>query len=289
MDLRQLEHFVAIVEAGGQTKAAQSAGVTQQALSKSLARLEAEMGARLIERTPKGVAPTRVGVRLMDSARAILAEAGHLRRDIDELTGRGPASLVVGLSPIAAAGEIGRRIGRFQAAHAGVRLDVQSGLEMQFTRSLLAGELDLAVAASVEPPDPLVSAQVIGQERWVIAGCAGHTLLEPAVRLTDLEGAKWLWGPKAGVLETTIEQAFKACGMASPVSETTTTSLVYAMNIIARETLLCILPRSIVAEWPGVIYRDLGDEGWSTDLILMKRRRAAPSRLELTLIEQIAG
>lgn len=289
MDLRQLEHFVAILEAGGQTKAAQSAGVTQQALSKSLARLEGEVGARLIERTPKGVVPTRVGARLLESARAMLAEAGRLRRDIDQLTGRGPASLVVGLSPIAAAGEVGRRIGRFQADHAGVRLDVQSGLEMQFTRSLLSGELDLAVAASVEPPDSLVSAQVVGQERWVVAGCAGHVLLETAEELRDLRGAKWLWGPKPGLLEAAIERSFKAVGVPSPVSETTTTSLTYAMNIIARETLLCILPRSIVAEWPGVIYRDLGDGDWSTDLILMKRRRAAPSRLELSLIEQIAG
>lgn len=289
MDLRQLQHFIAIVEAGGQTKAAQSAGVTQQALSKSLARLEAEVGARLIERTPKGVVPTRVGVRLLESARSMIAEAGRLNRDVDALMGRGQASLVIGLSPIAAAGEIGRRVGRFQAANPGVKLEVESGLEAQFSRLLLAGALDLAVAASAEPPDPLIIAKTVGREHWVVAGRQGHPLLADAAVLADLPRARWLWGPKPAGLEAAVAASFKAADMLAPGTETRTTSLIYAMTVIPHEDLLSILPQSIVAGWPGVMHRDLGGETWSTELILMRRRRAALSRLELALIDAIAG
>lgn len=287
MDIRQLEHFVAILEAGGQTKAAQAVGVTQQALSKSLARLEDELGARLIERTPKGVTPTRAGARLLETARTVLAETGHLRRDIDGLLGRGPATLVVGLGPIAASGEVGRRIGRFQAQNAGLKIDVLGGLELQFTRALLSGQIDLAVAASMEPADPLVGVQPAGRERWVVVGREGHPLLAGAAGLADLAGAKWLWGPKPEPLERAIDVSFKAAGLPRPSTDMTTTSVTYAMNICAREDFITILPAALIENWPGVISRDLGGDAWGTDLFLMRRRRAGSSSLEAALIAHI--
>lgn len=54
MELRQLSHFLAVVDAGSLTLAADRVGVTQQALSKSLARLETELGGKLFERAARG-------------------------------------------------------------------------------------------------------------------------------------------------------------------------------------------------------------------------------------------
>lgn len=284
MDLRQLRHFVATVEAGGQAKAAQTAGVTQQALSKSVARLEAEMGARLVERTPKGIVVTRVGARLLESARTILAEDGRLRRDIEALMGRGPASLVVGLSPSASAGEAGRRVAEFQAVNTNLRFEVAEGLELSFTQALLAGRIDLAVASSIEPADPLILAQGIGEETWVVAGRSGHPVLETAERLKDLTGARWLTGPRSAPLEAAILARFEAEGLATPAIDTVTTSILYALSTISRQDLLCVLPLSIVRRWPGLIYRDLGGDAWRTDLVLMRRRRAMTSEAEAALI-----
>ena len=68
MELRQLEHFIAVAEESSFTRAAQRLQVVQSTLSVSVRALERELGARLLERTTHRV-------RLTDAGRALLAEA----------------------------------------------------------------------------------------------------------------------------------------------------------------------------------------------------------------------
>lgn len=71
MDLRQLQYFVAIVEAGSFTKASESLHVAQPALSQHLRAMEADFGVELLVRHPRGVWPTDAGARLLEHAREI--------------------------------------------------------------------------------------------------------------------------------------------------------------------------------------------------------------------------
>jgi DNA-binding transcriptional LysR family regulator len=119
---------------------------------------------------------------------------------------------------------------------------------------------------------------------WVVAGRAGHPILEGASRLKDLAGARWLTGPRSGPLEAAIVARFQAEGVAAPAIDTVTTSILYALSTISRQDLLCVLPLSIVRRWPGLIHRDLGGDAWKTDLVLMRRRRAVASEAETALI-----
>ncbi|WBQ12916.1 LysR family transcriptional regulator [Hyphomonadaceae bacterium BL14] len=61
MDLKKLRHFHCAVKYGSISAAAQAVGVTQQALSRSIALLEEEVGVELLERTRTGVSPTPRG------------------------------------------------------------------------------------------------------------------------------------------------------------------------------------------------------------------------------------
>ena len=79
MELRQLSHFLAVVDAGSLTLAADREGLTQQALSKSLARLELELGGKLFERAARGMVLSRLGDAIAEHARQVLADAGRLR------------------------------------------------------------------------------------------------------------------------------------------------------------------------------------------------------------------
>lgn len=54
MELRDLEYFVSVVNTGSLTRAARQRGLSQQALSKSLARLETELGPRCWSVRPRG-------------------------------------------------------------------------------------------------------------------------------------------------------------------------------------------------------------------------------------------
>src|SRR5215212_5553164 len=74
-DLRQLRYFVAVVEAGSMTRAAERLHIAQQSLSQQIRVLETQLGAPLLTRSSRGVTPTTVGEVLLREARVVLAQA----------------------------------------------------------------------------------------------------------------------------------------------------------------------------------------------------------------------
>ncbi|MGY1839668.1 MULTISPECIES: LysR family transcriptional regulator [unclassified Modestobacter] len=80
VELRQLRCLVAIVDAGTFTDAALELGVSQAAVSRTLASLERALGARLLRRTAREVGLTTAGQRVLPRARRLLADAAELHR-----------------------------------------------------------------------------------------------------------------------------------------------------------------------------------------------------------------
>src|SRR4051795_3862914 len=74
-DIAELRAFCAAIDLGSLGRAARLLRLTQPALSKRLRTLEALAGARLLERSPRGVTPTPAGTRLYLEARKLLAQA----------------------------------------------------------------------------------------------------------------------------------------------------------------------------------------------------------------------
>ena len=83
MDLRQLEYFVRIAEAGSFSAAAVRMRISQPALSRQMRLLEAELGRMLFERHGRGVRLTEAGIALLNRATYYLRQIGQIR---DELT-----------------------------------------------------------------------------------------------------------------------------------------------------------------------------------------------------------
>jgi DNA-binding transcriptional LysR family regulator len=81
LDLGQVRAFVAVVEHGHFGRAAEAMNLTQQALSKRVARLERELGP-LLERRRGGVEPTPAGARLLPAARQMLEVADQAVADV---------------------------------------------------------------------------------------------------------------------------------------------------------------------------------------------------------------
>ncbi|SEN11781.1 LysR family transcriptional regulator [Cryobacterium sp. TMT1-3] len=75
MDITLLAYFVAAAEAPDFTHAAQSLGVSRDALSASMKRVEAELGYALFDRAAKSTTLTEIGVAFLDDARLELAQA----------------------------------------------------------------------------------------------------------------------------------------------------------------------------------------------------------------------
>ena len=72
IDLRALEAFVAVVEAGGMTAAAKRLGTTQSAISQTIAHLEETLGVQVLDRAVRPPQPTAAGDVLYGRAKALL-------------------------------------------------------------------------------------------------------------------------------------------------------------------------------------------------------------------------
>lgn len=83
----QLRAFVAVVDEGTFTDAAIGLGTSQASVSRSVAALERELGARLLQRTSRGVVPTVAGARMIGHARRVLDELTALRRVVTDSGG----------------------------------------------------------------------------------------------------------------------------------------------------------------------------------------------------------
>lgn len=115
IDLEDLRAFVEVVESGGFNRGAQRLGVSKSIVSRRIGRLEAELGARLLSRTTRGISPTEAGLELKARSERILAELEEAREAVahrgGDVVGRlrvsAPLSSVTYLGPIF--GEMARR------------------------------------------------------------------------------------------------------------------------------------------------------------------------------------
>jgi DNA-binding transcriptional LysR family regulator len=141
LDISTVQAFLLVAELQSFTRAAETLGTTQAAVSMKLQRLEAVVGKRLVERSPRAVRLTAEGAVFLENARALMA--AHDRA----LSGQGPPrqQLSLGISDHVAGAELVPLLEKLHAVAATLALAVTIG----FSRTLLdaydAGELDAVI------------------------------------------------------------------------------------------------------------------------------------------------
>ncbi|MEV4636264.1 LysR family transcriptional regulator [Actinoplanes sp. NPDC049548] len=175
LQLRQLRTLVAVADAGSFTDAAAILGVSQAAVSRSVAALEKELGVRVVERTTRRVEFTPLGTRIVGQARRVLAEVGVLVRMSAERQ-----ELRIGYAWAA----LGRHTRRLQKEWAGVPLVFLQANEP--TAGLADGTVDVAV---IRRPldDPRFATAEIGLEaRYAAVATDSALARRRTLRIEDL-------------------------------------------------------------------------------------------------------
>jgi DNA-binding transcriptional LysR family regulator len=148
MELRDLEYFLACVQAGSITRAARTVHVAQPTLSHALARLEAELGVRVLERGAR--APMRVteaGQRLAQRARQALGALGALGDDLSQLANGTRGRLRLCAVQSACVTLLPRALAEFSRAHPGIELSVRTLAAEKIAKAVVSGEADLGFVA----------------------------------------------------------------------------------------------------------------------------------------------
>lgn len=173
--------FVEVCRTGSFSAAAAELGFTQSAVSRQIAGLEREAGARLLDRHARGVVPTPAGEAFALHARMVVAEADRAVRSARAAGEAAPAHLLIGATPSAAASIVPAALRLLGDDHDGVRWTLRPALTVDLEAMVTSGELDLAVVTDAPPglrADPQLRREAIGVDEMCVIVAAGH----PAAR-----------------------------------------------------------------------------------------------------------
>jgi len=148
MDTRFLESFIAIVEGGSIAEAARQLNLTPAAITQRIRALEDEIGAELLTRVGRRVAPTAAGGAVAVRARSLIREVAELR--IAAGGGTPAGELRIGAISTALTGILPDILSRMMQAFPAIEVYVVPGRSVDIYRQMLDGELD--VTLMVQPP-----------------------------------------------------------------------------------------------------------------------------------------
>jgi DNA-binding transcriptional LysR family regulator len=145
VELTPLRYLIAIAEAGHMTRAAETLGVSQPALSAMLKKLEAEAGAELLHRTGRGVELTDAGRVFLEHAREAVRRAEQAVVAVRELVGLERGSIRLGGGATATTYLLPPVVSAFRREHPHLRFYIREAGSRAVAEAVRSGELDLGI------------------------------------------------------------------------------------------------------------------------------------------------
>jgi len=179
MNIRHLEHLLAIAETGSFSRAAARAFLTQSALSRSIQTLEQDLGARLIDRIGKRNELTALGHEVVARARDIVTAAQELRLNAQRFQQGDGGVISVGLGSGPGALLMTPLLRQVAVEHPGVRVSIARGSTELLLMQLRSRELEaLVVDARRIAPAPDLHIEALGELRTGFICRSDHPLTQ---------------------------------------------------------------------------------------------------------------
>lgn len=190
MDLEWLETFLAVVDRGGFTAAAEQVHRSQSRVSAHIASLERQLGVRLLDRTRRPASPTAAGEVFARYAREIVAGVGSARAAVGALKGLDQRSLMLITTPCVGAALFPQVLAGVTADRPGLRVELVERSWHDVERRFVADGAAMAVLPLLDPPVASgLRERVLWRERLRVVVSADHEIAQdggpvPVERLT---------------------------------------------------------------------------------------------------------
>ncbi len=252
MQIRQLRHFEALYRLRSFARAADEHDVTQSALSRSIQKLESELGQRLFDRTTHAVEPTEVGEGLIQRARDVVEAVMAFEEEAIRLEGGATGHVRVGTGPYPAQPLLTASIAALSAKHSGVQVSVVTGTPKDLLVSLLRRELECVVCdvSKYEDSPAAQDLEVIElpSEPLMVVMSDQHDLLTGELEIARFANHPWAMPTPAPIRARDLPEPFDkelAAGR-FPFYRLETTAA--CLDLVKAGRALTMVPRSLADE-----------------------------------------
>jgi DNA-binding transcriptional LysR family regulator len=262
MDERRLRYFLAVVDEGSVTRAAQRLRVAQPSLSQALRAFEEELGVQLFHRVGRGLRLSDAGEALTGPARQILRAINDARHAISGVVELQTGTLEIAALATLAVDPMATLIGRFRERHPGVQVRVLEPESADGVRALVRdGACELGAAHLPLHGDQLAAHPLGEQELLFVLPPGAAPTTERPLGARELTQTPLVVSPPGTSTRMLLEQALAAVGVTPQI----------AVQTAAREA---IVPLVLAGAGAALLPAPLAHEAQRRGAIL---RRARPA------------
>ncbi len=185
--LRQLEYLVACIDHGSTARAAIALNVSQPTISIAVTKLEDQLGVQLLRRHhSQGVSATASAEDILPSARALLAHATDLQRQVTATGGEMVGELRLGSFTTLASSVLPRLVNAVSTEHPDIHLRISEGTQDELLEGLNSGQLEMALLYDLNLPDDIQKIQLLELTPHVVLPHDHALIGQSEIDLADL-------------------------------------------------------------------------------------------------------
>jgi DNA-binding transcriptional LysR family regulator len=220
MEIRQLEHFIAVAEERSFTRAARRLNYVQSALSVSIQSLERELGIRLLDRNTHRVALTDAGAALLPTVRETVVSVERTRDVAAALKGVVRGTLRIGIMQAFGFLDIPALLGEFHRRHPAVEIQMRPspGGSRALLEELTHGGVDIAFVSAADDPAGATTTDLALEELYAIGTAELLASRRGRLELAALDRASFVDFPSGWGVRTVVDRAFAAAGLSRQVT-----------------------------------------------------------------------
>jgi LysR family hydrogen peroxide-inducible transcriptional activator len=288
MEFDQLRYFLRVADLASFTRAAEQLGVSQPALSRSIQRLEEELGQPVLERQGKTLALTDAGALLQGRAQQILSLVEDTKAEIcdDGQSGR----VRIGAIPTIAPYFLPPVLRRFSARYPRATLLVQENTTEELLKACTQGKVDLAILA-LPVPSKYLEVETLFEEELLLVMPPEHPLATKSnIRLGDVRPYPFVLLDEAHCLSDNIvsfcrERSFQ------PVAVERTTQLAMVQELVSLSHGVSMVPAMArrLDQSERRVYRSLSGRKPTRTIAVIWNPYRFQNRLLMAFREQLHG
>jgi DNA-binding transcriptional LysR family regulator len=290
MEIRQLEHFLAVAEERHFTRAARRLHLVQSAVSASIRALERDLAIDLFRRTTQRVELTDAGALLVPQARRILADVDAARALLDDVGHGLRGTLTIGTMQALSAGplDIAQVLGDFCAEHplVEIRLRQAGSGSLELAEELRQGHVDLAILSLPGRAPAGVALEPLAREQMALVCAPQHPLASRrSVRLGEVADEPFIDHPTGWGTRASVDQAFAAARQQRTVAFEVGDTL-GMLSLVRHRLGVAILPPSLVRETDAVCVIPLRGPAPRWEVSLATATNRPPSAAARAFVER---